>query len=155
MELLKSYMRQTATMIDESADFAHVYFKDFGTLEFEKYVSLRQRESAKKTWFFRLDFLREERTARYLFFFGYLSFHVSSEYHVTLHISREEPPGSYHYERLSSISAPNVPTITEIGYDSKSERFNAFSPNGPARSAKIEQLGKDFFDQVIKLHFST
>jgi hypothetical protein len=155
MELLKSYMRQTVSLIDSSTDLARIYFRDFGTLEFEKYLSLRQGESAKKTWFFRVDFHRGNRTARYLFFFGYPSPPLRTKCYVTLHIAREEPADSYTYERLPLISAPNVPTIAEIGYDSEAERFTAYSPDRQVKSGKIEQLGKEFFEQVIQLHFST
>ena len=70
MELLKSLFKQTAELLSASADLGEIYFVDLGTLEFEKYLSLKNRGSAKKTWFFRLDFRSGPHAARYLFFFG-------------------------------------------------------------------------------------
>ena len=70
MELLKSYLRQTVHLVDDRAfTFGNVYFKDFGNLEFEKYSALRGGESAKRTWFLRIDFRSAKTSARYLFFF--------------------------------------------------------------------------------------
>lgn len=155
MDLLKGYMRQTAALIDESAQLAAVYFRDFGELAFEKYLSIYQGESAKKTWFFRLDFRRGDRIARYLFFFGYRSLTLQKNCKVTLHIAREEPPGSFSYDRLLSLSAPNVPTIVEIGYDASGEAFLAHTRSDKIQRGKIEDIGRQLFEDVIKLHFST
>ncbi len=51
MNVLKSYFRQTATTLNEQADFGKIYFKDFGQLEFEKYAMLCAGKSAKKPGF--------------------------------------------------------------------------------------------------------
>ncbi|MBI5562600.1 MAG: Fic family protein [Deltaproteobacteria bacterium] len=155
MELSKSYMRDAAMLIDGSASLARVYFKDFGTLDFEKYLSLRQAESAKKTWFFRMDFCRGERSVRYLFFFGYRSHILRDRCHVTLHIAREEPQGSYHFERLANLNQTNAPNLAEVGYDSKAERFVARLKSDQTKTGKIEELGRTFFEDVMRLHFSS
>jgi hypothetical protein len=63
--------------------------------------------------------------------------------YVTLHIAREEPAGSFNYERLPSISAPNVPKIVEIGYDFEAEKFTAYLLDQYVKSGKIEQLGRE------------
>ncbi len=115
-ELLKSYFRQTASMMDESAEIGHVWFKDFGTIEFEKFLSLRLGESVKRTWFLRIDFRSGEKSARYLFFFGYAHHQLRPQCDVTLFIAREDPPGTYFYQRLDRLTASNVPTFAEIGY---------------------------------------
>jgi len=154
MDLLKSYMHQTASLLDETAQLADVFFRDFGSLEFEKYLSLRQGESAKKTWFFRLDFRRADRVARYLFFFGNPSRLLVDNCKVTLHVARETPPGSFYYERLQLISEPNVPGMIEIGYNSKSEKFVQRIKDNRVKPGKIEALGKTFFEEVIQSHFS-
>lgn len=155
MELLKSYMSSTAALLDEQAKVARVYFKDFGIIDFEKYLSLRLNRSAKRTWFFRVDFRRSDRTARYLFFFGYRSVHLRDCCHVTLSIAREEPQDSYHYEILSNITAPNVPEIHELGYDIQGEKFIVRTAQGAKKSGKIEDLGRSFFNEVIDKHFKS
>src|SRR6266516_3758332 len=142
MDLLKSYFRQTAEMLDEAAEVGHVYFKDFGTLEFEKYASLRQGSSTKRTWFFRIDFRAGDRSARYLFFFGSPSYSIRNDCDVTAHVAREE--GSYHYERLDNIVAPNVPSLVEIGYKPSEERFLARYRGGTTRLEKVEDMGRRF-----------
>lgn len=155
MELLKSYVRQTVALLDESTTLGSVYFRDFGTLEFEKYLALRSGESVKRTWFLRVDFRRGDRAARYLLFFGYASPMLRDNCEVTLHVAREEPPGSYYFERLETLSALNVPSLVEIGYKPVDERFVARYRAGTTRVGKIEEIGRNFFEEVVKLHFST
>jgi Fic family protein len=152
MDLLKSYFRQTTEILDESATFGRVYFKDFGTLEFEKYASLRQGQSAKRTWFFRVDFRSGEVAARYLFFFGAPSHALRQECDVTAHVSREE--SSYHYVRLDHLTAPNVPDLREIGYLPGEERFVALYGGGALKRDRVESIGKQFIEQVVSMHFT-
>jgi Fic family protein len=154
-ELLKSYFRQTASMLDESAEIGRVWFKDFDTIDFEKFLSLRLGESVKRTWFFRVDFTSGLKSARYLFFFGYAHPQLRPTCDVTLFVAREDPPGSYYYRRLDGITAPNVPQMTEIGYLPAEERFVARERSGAKRDGRIEELGRHFFEEVIKLHFTS
>jgi len=155
MDLLMGYMRQTAETISESTPVARIYFKEFGHLEIEKYIALKNAQSAKRTWFFRLDFRSGDRSARYLFYFGYPSHTLRSICDVTLWISREEPEGSYFYERLDSLTAPNVPAMREIGYNAKAERFVSRNHNDAKFEGKIEKIGKAFYEDVINKHFSS
>ena len=155
MELLKSYLRQTANFLDETADFGNIYFKDFGNLEFEKYLSLRLGESAKHTWFLRVDFRSGNKSARYLFFFGYSSHFLRRDCNVTLHVAREEPENSYNYERLESITAPNVPDLVEIGHKMSKEQFVVRRRNNRITSGRIEKFGKQFFEDIVDKHFGT
>jgi Fic family protein len=154
MDLLKSYFRQTSELINEATPFAQIYFKDFGALEVQKYTSLRLGESAKKTWFFRIDFRSGEKAARYLFFFGYPSPLMPDDTEVTLHAAREEPENSFNYERLELIQAPNVPSVLEIGYKPKDEVFVSRERGKTIMKGKVEEIGKKFFDEVVKMHFS-
>jgi Fic family protein len=153
MELLKSLFRQTAEILNSSSNLVDIYFKDFGTLEFEKYLSLKNHGSAKKTWFFRLDFRSGERAARYLFFFGSPSSSVRRQADVTLHISREFPPGSFYYERLDSITAPNVPNCFEIGYKAADETFIVRGPNNSIRAEKVDSVCRKFVQEVVEKDF--
>jgi hypothetical protein len=153
MELLKSYMESTANLLNEQHVPARVFFKDFGQLDFEKYLSLRLDKGAKRTWFFRVDFRKADRAARYLFFFNTRSIYLKDCCFVTLYIAREEPPESWHYELLSNIGAPNVPRLRELGYDIKAEKFIFRGPEAQRRSGKIDELGRSFFDEVFEKHF--
>lgn len=153
MDLLKGHFRQIIDLINEGAQFGKGYFKDFGSLEKEKYLSLRLGESAKKTWFFRIDFKSGERVARYLFFFGFPSYQMKPETEVTLHVAREDPPNSFTYERLTNLTGTDIPSLVEIGYKASEERFVALEKNGQLHSGRIEEIGRKFFEQVIQIHF--
>jgi len=154
MELFKSYFRQTAESIDERAPACNVYFKDFGMLEFEKYWSLRSGGSAKRTWFFRLDFLSGDKSTRYLFFFGSPGYIWKNTDDVSLFLAREEPPNSFHYERLDAINSPNVPRLVEIRYKTKEEIFSSRTKTGHEQNDKVDNIGRLFFEDVISKHFS-
>ena len=153
MELLKSLFRQTAELLNSSANLGDIYFRDFGSLEFEKYLSLKTHGSAKKTWFFRIDFRSGTSAARYLFFFGSPSYSMKRLRDVTLHISREEPPGSFFYERLDMITALNVPNAMEIGYKAEAEAFVVRGANNAVRQEKGDALCRKFVQEVVEKHF--
>ncbi len=157
MELLKSHLRQTANNLNESLGRqGEVFFRDFGHLEFEKYAAFRSGESAKRTWFFRIDFRRGETSARYLFFFGFRSFALRQRCaDATLHVAREHPPKSYRFERLDRIDAQNVPNLLEIGYEMSKERFVARKRGDAVVPGRIEGFGKQFFEDVVEKHFGT
>jgi fido (protein-threonine AMPylation protein) len=151
MDLLQSYFKQTITDWNERVQGgAHVFFRDFGMLNFEKYVAIRDGETAKRTWFFRIDFMSGNRTARYLFFFGYGHINIRSRAPVVLIVAKEIEP--YSFERLENISQSNIPDIHQIGYDMKSESFIALTPTGLI-DGKIESLGKQFLEQVVRRDF--
>lgn len=78
MDLLRGYFKQITEQIAGQSSLYQVYFTDFGHLDFEKFVALKQGQSAKRTWFFRVDFRVGQRAARYLFFFG-LAFRRASQ----------------------------------------------------------------------------
>lgn len=153
MDLLKSLFKQTTEMLAATSTFGNIYFNDFGTLEFEKYLSLKDYGSVKRTWFFRVDFRSGDRSARYLFFFGYPSNAMRSHADVTLHLSREDPPGSFVYQRLDAVSAPNVPNAVEIGYKQDKEIFVVRGKDGKIREEKVDSLCKNFIQEVVERHF--
>lgn len=153
MDLLRSLFKQTAEMLDASANLGAIYFKDFGTLEFEKYLSLKNYGSTKKTWFFRLDFRSGPKAARYLFFFGSPSQALRKDADVTLHISREEPPGSFFYMRLDALTSPDVPNMVEIGYKQSAEEFVVRGRDNRAHEEKIDAICRRFSQEVVERHF--
>lgn len=155
MELLRGHFRQIADQLASLATLYRIFFKDFGHLDFEKFVALRQGQSTKRTWFFRIDIRVGDKAARYLFFFGFPSGALRDRCSVTLFTSREDPPGSYFYTALDRISAPNCPPTIEIGYDMKQERFVCRSKGGGVAEAKVEGIAQRFIEAVVKCHFES
>ena len=154
MDLLRNYFGKTVLSIDaQAANLGmRVYFRTFDELEFEKYQSLRNGQTTKRTWSFRVDFRTEARTARYLFFFGAPSRELKDQCDVTVHIAREESP--FFFQRLEQITSPNTPTLVEIGYIPDEEVFIARSRNGSLQKNRIERIGHLFMEQIASHHFS-
>ncbi len=154
MDLFREHFRVVAEQLDEAYQGLYrVYFKEFGKLELNKYLSLRSGQSVRRTWFFRIDFVRPDISARYLFFFGFGSYDVKETSPVTLHIAREDPPGSFYYAILRDITSPNVPSFVEIGYDIKTERFHRVTQEGRSHKSNVEKIAQDFIQDVIRVHF--
>jgi Fic family protein len=154
IDLLRGYFRQNAEAIREAAAGGDIRFREFSVLEFDKYFSLRQGESVKKTWFFRIDFHSGAQTARYLFFFGYPSLKLRDETDVTLHVAREEPVGSFTYEKLERLPEAR-PKLAEIGYSARREQFILRTRQDDVKHEKIEATCRQFFEDVINMHFSS
>ncbi len=153
MELIKGTFRQYIEAIGENANFAKLYFTDYGILAFEKYASLITGHSAKKTWFFRVDFRNDKKAVRYLFFFGSPSYHFREhKVDAAIVLAREEPEGTFNYERLENITRNDVPAISEVGYSLEEEAFK-MRKGTLIVTSKIEGIAKEFIEEVVKEHF--
>ena len=151
MDLFREHFRVIAAMLDQAAGGLYrVYFKEFGHLDLNKYLALHKGQSAKRTWFFRVDLVRGSQSARYLFFFGYGSIQTRSKTPVVLYIAREDPPGSFYYQRLRDADAPMISSFTEIGYDINSERFVRIDHYDRMNEANVEQIARQFVDDVVR-----
>ncbi len=156
MELFKSYTRETGGLIDRQAGgLARIYFEDFGNLEFEKYLSLRDGKLTKRTWFFRVDFKSTDKAARYLFFFGFPGLALSAQLlprdRVTLHVATEVSP--FFYERLDNITRTDLPDIREAGWNAADEQFLVRTGGGLVQRLRVEEIVRHFFEQVVQRNF--
>ena len=156
MDMLKNYLRQITNDFNEASGGAtSIHLRAYDSIEFEKYLAFSNDQSAKRTWFFRIDFKQGERCVRYLFWFGFASPLLKQYTPVTLHISREEPEGSHHYERLYNNMAPNVPDMIEVGYAIKKEQFVVNKRGKSTKQMRVDKLGQGFFEEVMQKHFQS
>ena len=153
MELFKSYFKQTVDAWNEqlSTGNASLFFKEFGTLNFEKYLSLRDGKSAKRTWDFGVDFKRGDDRTRYLFFYGFADYRLRSRARVILVIAKDI---DFSYQPLLDITKSNKPDIYQVGFDITEQTFVALSING-IQEVKVEELARKFFDQVVQRDFGS
>ena len=155
MELLKSYFEQFVEDVNDSRETQSVNlkFKPFGTLSDEKYLALREKRSAKKTWFFGIEFNSEHRRARYLFFFGYPEYVLNPHTSVILILAKDVDL-NYHYVTMREVSQPNRLDIYQVGFDMKEQKFVA-STAGGVWEGRVEDLAYQFFNQVIERDFGS
>ena len=154
MDLLLNHYRQIVQDVNDNLQVGRWYFKDFGMLPFEKYLALRGGQSAKRTWFFRVDFRAEQKAVRYLYFFGFSSSMMSNQKpsaKVSLHLAREGTP--FYFDKLDEIQADDVPLLREIAYSPTDENFVVRHGSDRCMEQKIERIGHQFFENVIDLHF--
>jgi Fic family protein len=158
MDMLSNYFKKTLNDIDEnSPSNLTMYFKDFGMLEFEKYLSLGAGDSAKRTWFFRLDFVvrGEDQSARYLFFFGQPSWQMRERLAypcAALHISHELY--DYYYEKLDTTPEQNqIPDLREVTWDIKNEKFLCRYCGDRILPSSVEKLATKFIEQIAERNF--
>lgn len=154
MDLFKSYFKQTVDDWNDQLIVGSVWlkFKDFGTLGFEKYVSLRNGRSAKKTWDFGLEFRRGNRRVRYLFYYGFANYRLSYRARVVLYIAKQI---DFTYVQLEDVQGGTVPDFSQIGFDMKEQTFVASKICGDIWDGKVETLARRFFEQVIERDFTT
>ena len=152
MELFKSYFKQIVDDVNEMKTVGSVRlnFKDYGRLSSEKYLSLRDGGSAKKTWFFGIEFRQGGRRARYLFFFGYSDYRLKPRAPVALIIAKDTDYGGY--VQLRNITQSNKPDMVQVGFDMKKQAFVALTVSG-VQECKVEDFARKFFDQVVRRDF--
>lgn len=151
MELLKSYFKQTVDNVNEMKTVGSVRlnFKDYGRLDFEKYLSLRDGGSAKRTWFFGIEFRQGGKRARYLFFFGYSDYRLSSRVPVVLILAKDI---DYSYVPLKDITQSNKPDLVQVGFDMDKQAFVALTISG-VQEGKVENFARKFFEQAVQRGF--
>jgi len=155
MDLLLGHYRRVVEDVNAASPLGKWYLKDLGMLPFDKYLALRERQSAKRTWFFRVDFTRGDRAVRYLHWFGFASYAMTNQSNarVSLILSREEQP--FFFEKLDDLESKNVPLLREIAYSPRDEVFIARYGYERCREQKIEDIARAFFDSVVQLHFQS
>lgn len=155
MDLVKGTFKESAFRVNENlTGDSSIILKDFGMLEFEKYQELRNNQSAKRTWFFRLDFKSDDRTARYLFFFGYASHRLRPNLNgkgVTIHVSQEMPEiEQFFYERLDSTKDAAAPDLCEIGFDLDAMQFVCrYRGDSIEKDSSIDKFIQHFAEHVV------
>ncbi len=152
MDLFSGYFKQTVDAWNEllSVGSVSLNYMGFGTLDFHKYLSLRDGGSAKKTWDFGIEFRQGQRRARYLFFYGYADYRLSNRVRVILYVAKDI---NRRYERLQDMAQSNKPDIHQVGFDMKEQTFVAWTVGG-VQEAKAEVLARRFFKQVIERDFN-
>lgn len=153
MELLKSYFKQFVDDVNETTTFESVNlkFKDFGVLSSEKYVALREKGTARRTWFFGVEFNSEKRRARYLVYFGYPDYRIKQHTSVILILAKDLVL-NYFYVPMHELTQPNRLDIYQVGFNMKKQEFVA-STAGGMWTGTVEEFAYMFFEQVIERDF--
>lgn len=151
LDHLKSHFKHTVDNINamKSLSSVNVKFADYGALTIEKYINMRDGKSAKKTWYFGIEFNRGGQRARYLFFFGHPHHKMSMRTTVILVIAKNT---DYGYERLQDFTRSHIPDIFQLGFDLDSRKFLSFGNSG-VRERNLSSLVQQFFEQVAQRDF--
>lgn len=155
MELFKNYFKQIVDDLNEQITLGSVkvHFKEYDTLDFDKYRSLRNEVPAKRTWFFRIIFARGDKSIRYLFFFGYPNHRLRPRTPVAL-ILAKGINFDWEYIPLEEITQSNTPDMYQVGYDMKEEEFVALTVGG-VEEGKVESIATKFFQQAAQRDFGS
>ncbi|HTD67987.1 MAG TPA: Fic family protein, partial [Candidatus Limnocylindria bacterium] len=155
MELLKNQFRQIADLLGtEAQGLAQFRIQDYGSLDFEKFLTLRDGQAAKMTWFFGIQVRSGVRKIRYLFWFGFASERMRPQLGpkaVTLHVSVADSDSKY--ERIDLCSLPSLPELCEVGYAPGNEQFVWRIRSGRVASGKIDTIARLFFEQIATRQF--
>ena len=158
MELMLSHYKSVVDQLNDELQLSRssrLHIKEFGMLEFEKYTALRERQSTKRTWFFRVDFRQDNRTARYMHTFRWADRALAEHSTVSLRLGREREGSPYTFDWLDDVALnkTNVPALREIAYSPTKETFVSMNASRRCQERKIEEIARTFFDEVRRCHF--
>jgi Fic family protein len=142
--------------LEDSMSSVVFRFRDYGSLEFEKYTRIEKFGRADRTWFFGLEFRVNETVLRYIFWFG--SHHpdpldISNEMpsKVVLLVSGEE---EHEYYRLLDDLEEDRVTLREIIPNGSSFWRRRFNPVTRKQEWDTElsasNVARDFLEEVFK-----
>lgn len=133
-----------------------IRFRDYGSLEFEKYSSIERHGRAERTWFFGLEFRVGETVLRYIFWFGAHHPNPADVFSnlpskVVLLVSGEE---QHDYYRLLDDLEEDRVTIREIIPNGSSFWRRRFNPVTRTHEWDTELSGstvaRDFLEEVLR-----
>ena len=155
MELMLSHYKTVVDQLNDGLQVSRLRIKEFGMLEFDKYTALRERQTTKRTWFFRVDFLQEDRTARYMHTFRWADRALAEHSRVSLRLGREREGSPYTFDWLDDVALnkTNVPALREIAYSPTKETFVSMNAGRRCQESKIEDIARTFFEEVRRCHF--
>jgi len=134
----------------------YVGFKDYGSIDFEKYQELKNRGRASQTWFFSLRFAYGELEQRFVFWFGkhfrsgedYRSFKPNE---VCIMVSMQDGAGSN--KKLDDYESEDRITLRELvldGRDFARRRYNPVSSqNEWDAPIKPTDIAQTFIGEVL------
>jgi Fic family protein len=142
--------------LEDSMSSVIFHFRDYGSLEFEKYTSIEKHGRAERTWFFGLEFRVNETVLRYIFWFG--PHHPESSdiardmpTKVVLLVSGEEEHN--YYRSLDELEDDRV-TLREIIPNGSSYWRRRFNPVTRKQEWDTELSGsnvaRDFLEEVFR-----
>jgi len=155
LDHLKSQFRHTVDNMNATLTLSgnKLKFADYEHLTIEKYLSLRNGERAKKTWYFGIEFNIDGRRERYVFFFGYADRRIRQRAAVVLCIAKNT---RYGYVRLEDITQSNNPDVHQIGFDLDPDSRKFITQGiGGVRQRNLDSIVKQFFTQVIERDFGS
>lgn len=154
LDYLKAQFKHTVDNFNAVQTTSNAFWKfaNYGSLEINKYVSLHNRHSVKKTWFFGIELNSGLIRSRYVFFFASADPSVASRSRVVLTVAKNTVKG---YRRLDHLSKDGiqVPDTFQIGFDVSTRTFVSLGKGG-IRERNTAVLVKQFFTQVIERDFT-
>lgn len=155
MDYLKVQFKHTVDNFNavQTTNSAFWKFADYGSLDISKYMSLHNRKSRKKTWFFGVELNSSLIRSRYVFFFAPADRSIRGRNRVVLSVAKNTASGYQTLEHLSNQEIP-VPDTIQIGFDISSRTFVAIGKGG-MRERNPVNLVQQFLNQVIERDFAT
>lgn len=134
----------------------YIGFKDYGSLDFDKYQKLKTKGRASQTWFFGLRFAYGELEQRFIFWFG--THHISpndfKEFEnktISLLVSMEDGAGNN--KKLDDYESEDRITVREIILDGREFLRRRYNPvtkkqEWDSQITSIE-IVQDFISEVL------
>lgn len=153
--LLKDEFSSLANELDENIDQVRVNFRDYGTIDFEKYQKLEKHGRAERTWLFGIEVRLEDTRIRFIFWAGKhlersTDIAVSHPSDVVALVSMEAE--SRYYKLLDEIQEEHI-SVRELIPDGPvfwRRRYNPVTQEEEwDTDVHPSEIAQDFFSEVF------
>jgi Fic family protein len=153
--ILKSEFSTIVSELEGRIAGLTVRFRDFGSIEYDKYQQIESYGSAKRSWFFGIEFGIQQTVLRYIFWYGS---HHRSPYDIApnvpsktvLLVSTEEEQN--YYQMLDDLKDDRV-TLREIVPNGKTFWVRRYNPVEDKDSWDMDTTGgeiaRTFFQEAL------
>jgi Fic family protein len=152
---LKLEFSNLCNELNEELDDMFVGFKDYGSIDFEKYQELRNKGRASQAWFFGLRFAYGEVDQRFIFWFGkhFRSSDDFKDFGNTLCILISMQDGAGSNKKLDDYESEDRITLRELvldGRDFSRRRYNPVSKKSDWDSEVTPtEIAQTFITEVL------
>lgn len=154
MLLLRSQCKHSVALLSANLPFRDISFRDFGIMDQERYETIQTSRAVRWSWFFRLDFQKDTRCVRYLFYFSPHDLNPQVELpNISLRVGREDPPNSSLYVRCDLNPAQGDPDILGISYNPSDEVFCVDRRERLPQALKVDTIVREIVQQIVQRNF--
>ncbi|ELX4199933.1 Fic family protein [Vibrio vulnificus] len=132
----------------------NINYRDYGSLDFDKYQSLKNKGRAQRTWFFGVEFLYGDIRQRFIFWYGVHHKRLSDiqvlDGEISLLVSMEDDVGNYRKLDETAEERISIREIIPCDRTYLRRRFNPISQSDEwDENISVVNIVQEFIQEVL------